>query len=123
MEQKQLERNSLLFFLLCMTFFAVVCFAALWDTIGTAKAYSSVAVLSSSAGETVITQTVAPEGINLNTATVDQLVALPGIGEVLAQRIVAYREEHGPFTSAEQLKEVKGIGEKKWEAIRPLVTV
>src|SRR5436190_200468 len=47
--------------------------------------------------------------VNVNTATVDQLVALPGIGPVLAQRIITYREQHGPFRSVRDLLNVPGI--------------
>ena len=60
----------------------------------------------------------------LNTATAEQLsAALPGIGEVIAERIVAYRVEHGGFTSLDELLEVEGIGEKKLKAIRSLLTL
>lgn len=52
--------------------------------------------------------------VNINTATVEELAGLPGIGEVLAERIVAYREAHGRFRRAEELLEVKGIGESKF---------
>ena len=51
--------------------------------------------------------------VNINTATEEELTALPGVGEVLAERIVAYRREHGRFRTAEELLEVKGIGESK----------
>lgn len=62
--------------------------------------------------------------ININTATAAQLSdGLPGIGETLAGRIVEYRERNGPFRSAEDLRNVSGIGEKKYEAIRDLVAV
>lgn len=61
--------------------------------------------------------------IHLNTATPEELVRLQGIGEVLAGRIVAYREEHGPFASLERLTDVSGIGPKLVEAIRGLVTL
>ena len=61
--------------------------------------------------------------INVNTATAEELTELPGIGQVLAQRIIAYREAHGPFTSVAQLGDVEGIGEKKLEAIIELITI
>lgn len=61
--------------------------------------------------------------INLNTATAEQLEALDGIGEELAGRIVAYRQEHGKFRSIGEIKNVSGIGDKKYEAIRDSITV
>ena len=64
-----------------------------------------------------------PEPLDLNTATKEELMALPGVGEVLAERILAYRAEHGPFTCVEELGNVSGIGEKKLEALLPEVTV
>ena len=51
------------------------------------------------------------EPVNVNTAGVDELQRLTGIGPALAQRIIDYREEHGPFQTVEELLEVKGIGE------------
>ena len=61
--------------------------------------------------------------VNLNTATLDQLESLPGIGPVLAQRILDHRTEHGPFTSIDELKDVSGIGEKRFADLEPHVTV
>lgn len=61
--------------------------------------------------------------INLNTATASELDELPGIGEVLAGRIVDYRETVGPFTSIDQLSEIEGISPRLVDEIRPLVTV
>lgn len=61
--------------------------------------------------------------VNVNTATAEELETLPGIGEVLAAAIIQYREEHGPFTSVDQLVDVSGIGEVTLEEIRELVTV
>lgn len=61
--------------------------------------------------------------INLNTATADQLDALPGIGPALAQRIVAYREQHGGFRTVDELQKVPGIGPSKFAQVKDLVTV
>jgi len=61
--------------------------------------------------------------INLNTATADQLEAIPGIGPVLAQRIIEYRQTHGRFQSVDELLEVRGIGPKRLENMRPYVVV
>jgi len=59
----------------------------------------------------------------LNRASVAELEELPGIGPTLAGRIVARREEQGPFRAVEELREVTGIGEKLFAQIAPLVTV
>jgi len=61
--------------------------------------------------------------VDINKASVEQLTALPGVGETLAQRIVDYREQQGPFASAEELMNVKGIGEKSFEKLRDRLTV
>jgi len=60
--------------------------------------------------------------VNINTATADELDALPGIGEVIAQRIVAYRESHGAFTTVDDLAEVNGISDRMVDDLRPLIT-
>jgi competence protein ComEA len=59
----------------------------------------------------------------LNRATEQELERLPGIGRVLAARIVEYRVAQGTFSDIEQLRHVKGIGKKKFEQIRAVVTV
>lgn len=65
-----------------------------------------------------------PDGrIDLNRATAADLEELPGIGPVLAGRIVAWREDHGPFTEIGQLREVPGIGERTFQALADLVAV
>ena len=61
--------------------------------------------------------------INLNTATVDQLVQLKNIGMKYAERIVKYREENGPFKAAEDLLKVPGIGVKTFELNKDRITV
>ncbi|HEX5627872.1 MAG TPA: ComEA family DNA-binding protein, partial [Actinomycetota bacterium] len=63
------------------------------------------------------------ELINVNTATPTELEELPDVGEVIAQAIVDYRTENGPFTSVDQLLDVSGIGDATLENIRELVTV
>ena len=65
---------------------------------------------------TVPRATLPPDSI-LNTGDAAALDALPGIGTVLSERIVAYREEHGAFVYPEELRNVKGIGEKRLQAI------
>ena len=61
--------------------------------------------------------------ININTATAEELQQIEGIGKSIADRIVKYREEHGPFKSTEDIKSVKGIGTKKFEAIKDRITI
>lgn len=61
--------------------------------------------------------------VNLNSATSEQLQTLPGVGPVLAQRILDWRQEHGRFSSVDELHEVAGIGERKYEEIAARVRV
>lgn len=64
-----------------------------------------------------------PKRININRAGLDELQQLPGIGPAYAERIISWREENGDFTSIEQLLEIRGIGERRLEQIRPLITL
>ncbi len=61
--------------------------------------------------------------LNLNTATLEELTALPGIGPVRAERILTYRAENGPFRSTTELMNVSGIGEKVFAGLRDLIDV
>ena len=63
------------------------------------------------------------EKVNINTASQSELDGLPGIGDSIAKRIIDYREQNGNFKSIEELKEVKGIGEAKFEEIKDRVTI
>jgi len=71
----------------------------------------------------VDTSSGASQLLNLNTATLAELEALPGIGPALAQRILDYRAANGPFATLDDLLDVSGIGPAKLDAIRDLVTV
>lgn len=63
------------------------------------------------------------EKVNINTATAEQLITLPGIGDTTAEKIIKYRESNGNFESKNQLMEIKGIGESKFEKIRTLISL
>ncbi|WP_448375176.1 ComEA family DNA-binding protein [Fervidobacterium sp.] len=69
------------------------------------------------------TDTVPAIKININTANTEELQKLPGIGPSKAQAIVDYRNANGPFKSVEEIKNVKGIGEKTFEKLKTLITV
>jgi competence protein ComEA len=64
-----------------------------------------------------------PQKVNINTADAWLLEALPGIGEVLAQRIIDYRTENRPFLSIEEIKNVEGVGEETYNGLKDLITV
>ena len=72
---------------------------------------------------TIPLETLEDSRLDINSATVSQLMELPGIGETIAQRIVDYRKENGKFYVLEDLLLVEGIGEKKLQAIKALVKV
>ena len=61
--------------------------------------------------------------VNINTASVEQLTTLPGIGPKLAARIVEYRQKNGPFKKVEELMNVRGVGEKNFLKLKPQLTV
>lgn len=60
---------------------------------------------------------------NINTAGKDELVGLPGIGPVYAQRIIEYREKTGGFKTVEEIMNIKGIGEKRFEKLKDKITI
>jgi len=68
-------------------------------------------------------ETVSPGPIDVNSATLEQLESLPGIGPALAQRIIDYRNEHGPFASLDDLAEVRGISVRMVDGLRDLAIV
>ncbi|MBK9964756.1 MAG: helix-hairpin-helix domain-containing protein [Holophagales bacterium] len=66
---------------------------------------------------------IAKKTVNVNQASADELARLPRVGPSLAGKIVAHREQNGPFKRAEDLMEVKGIGEKMFAVLKPFVSV
>lgn len=64
-----------------------------------------------------------PNKININTASAEELMTLDGIGEATAKKIITYRQEQGSFKTIDEIKEVSGIGDKKYEAIKDSITV
>ena len=61
--------------------------------------------------------------VNINTADVKELMTLNGVGHKVAERIVAYREAHGPFKKADEVRKVEGIGQALWERNRALIVI
>lgn len=90
------------------------------------NSYSSIIISGSSKTETSNTTSVDNTSnslININTATLDQLTTLPGIGESKAQTIITYRNENGLFKSIEEIKNVSGIGDSTYEKFKDYITV
>ena len=88
-----------------------------------AAALAALFAVALSAGSAFAAAKPAPAGkINLNTATADQLTAVPGIGEKLAARIVEHRQKNGSFKSVQELMNVKGVGEKSLGKLEPFLS-
>ncbi|MBO1254124.1 helix-hairpin-helix domain-containing protein [Alteromonas sp. 5E99-2] len=89
--------------------------------LGTASTFAQTAPVS------VSNETTAPEAselkVNINNADVSTLVALPGIGQSKAEAIVQYRQENGSFTQIEELKQVKGIGDKLFAKLLTQISI
>ena len=89
-------------------------------------------LLQAAGGQTGVTSTVklvvgdfsiAPQQVNLNTAEVWLLMALPGVGDTKAAAIIAYRSSHGPFVNIMELMKVSGFGQATFDSIKDLITV
>ena len=66
---------------------------------------------------------VAGDKVNINTASKEELSGLIGIGPVIAERIIEYRNKNGPFKNKEEITKIKGIGEKTFEKIKDLIVI
>lgn len=80
--------------------------------------WAAVAAAKPDRTTTVSTAVGADGKININTASVKELMTLKGIGHKVAERIVEYREAHGPFKKADDLRKVEGVGQGLWERNR-----
>lgn len=83
-------------------------------------------IVTENAGENVLKEEEENEKnsrININTATAEALTEIPGVGEATAEKIVTYRKENGKFKTIEDIKNVSGIGDKKYEAIKDYISV
>ncbi|AWX55448.1 ComEA family DNA-binding protein [Brevibacillus brevis] len=90
---------------------------------GAAPPVTATIGLVQSASAASVSTTGASTAINLNTATVEELMSLPGIGEARAKAIIDYRSKQGPFRSADDLKQIEGIGEKMFARIKDRLVV
>lgn len=77
----------------------------------------------SASAQTANQNTTGTAIVNINTASKETLMTLPGIGEVLAQNIIDYRTKNGPFSSTEEIKEVNRIGDKLYEQLKDRISV
>lgn len=82
----------------------------------------NISSMPSNTAESTSIASISEGKVNINTATAEDLELLPGIGEVLAQRIITYREEKGLFDDVDELLNIKGIGPNKLDAIRMYIT-
>lgn len=112
-----LRRPGTAALLLCLAF-GLGFFLGAWSF----RCRSEAAVVVSGSGA-VSPALPAAEPVNINTAGASELERLPGIGPALAERIVAYREENGPFSFCYELTDVSGIGSSVYEALQGLITV
>ncbi len=84
---------------------------------------STFAVLSGKSSEETVAEDDTAVAVNINTASKEELMSLPGVGAVMAERILSYRSKVGAFKSCEELRKVKGIGKRKFEQLQPLITI
>lgn len=119
MERQEKSGGSYLFLALLTLLFL----AGVWYVTATAQQAGSsdysIVTERAAEGETAPVRVL----VDINTAGVEELDTLTGIGPALAQAIIDYRAEHGDFTSAEELLEVKGIGEAKLAGLREEITI
>ena len=107
--------------LLLLAALFLICMVLLFARTETGGDTGTYTITTREAAEEVVPETALP--VNINTATAEELDVLPGIGPALAGRVIAYREEHGPFTEVEELLEVSGIGEVVLDGLRDQIVL
>lgn len=107
-----------------------LCVRLYWQTFPPQRTFdytasdSTFAALSTAEEKTPNDHIAEPAGpLNINTATKSELMSLPGIGEVTAERIIAHRNDAGAFSTIEELRKIKGISKLKLQKLKPLITV
>jgi competence ComEA-like helix-hairpin-helix protein len=80
-------------------------------------------VVETNEEESVAEDDTATSRVSINTASKQELMTLPGIGEVMSDRIIAHRTDVGPFRSIEELRTIKGLSKRKLEQLAPLITI
>ena len=108
--------------LLILTLVFLVLMVCIFREIQTEEIAGDYVITTQKAAQEPVTPMPEPL-VNVNTADLETLDKLSGIGPALAERIIAYREEHGPFRTVEDLLEVKGIGEATLEEFRQEITL
>jgi comEA protein len=122
------ERNVILFLTLTLVIGAAIRFYQ--DSVPSNRQFDYSAIDSTFAvfqkrvaSDSVHQEMSASNRVNINMATKTELTSLPGIGDVLADRIIRQREEQGEFETIADLQRVKGISKKKFEKLKPLIAV
>ena len=100
-----------------------VCAVALLVTAVSVPCGAGEAVAAPRHGDATATANHGTDVVNINTATVKELMVLDGIGHKVAEKIVEYREAHGPFTKPDEIRKVQGVGGGLWEKNRDRIVV
>lgn len=117
------EKRKVVFLAACVLLCGVIYSRAYWGGTLLLQQSNVPTLPTQNPSESQSQNQMQPVKININTASKEELMLLDGIGDVMAERILAYRAEHGAFESIEQLQEIKGIGEKTYADLQAYVTI
>ena len=125
----KLNKAEIAAIVITLIFITLTIISPLWDSNASAIVTISAGNPASAedsdllASPTQTSEASPQSNVNINTATIQELCSLPAIGETLAKRIIAYRDEHGLFNSIDEIMSVEGIGAKTYEDIKNNITV